>query len=60
MDKNGQRSGSAIELTTLMAQEMGVKVVYLDFDWDGLLPALMSGKALSAAPALPKRATSWR
>ena len=45
MDKNGQRTGSAIELTTLMAQEMGVKVVYLDFDWDGLLPALMSGKA---------------
>lgn len=45
MDKNGQRSGSAIALTELMAKEMGVKVTYLDFDWDGLIPALLSGKA---------------
>lgn len=45
MDKNGQRTGSAIALTELMAKEMGVKITYLDFDWDGLIPALMSGKA---------------
>ena len=45
MDKNGQRTGSAIQLTELMAKEMGVKVTYLDFDWDGLIPALLSGKA---------------
>jgi polar amino acid transport system substrate-binding protein len=45
MDKNGERTGSAIQLTELMAKEMGVKVTYLDFDWDGLIPALMSGKA---------------
>ncbi|MCB8821244.1 ABC transporter substrate-binding protein [Microvirga rosea] len=45
MDKNGARSGSAVELAKLMADKMGVKIVYLDFDWDGLLPALMSGKA---------------
>ncbi|WP_415183016.1 ABC transporter substrate-binding protein [Phaeovulum sp.] len=45
MDKNANRTGSAIDLTTLMAKEMGVKIVYLDFDWDGLLPALLSGKA---------------
>lgn len=45
MDRNGARTGSAIELTELMAKEMGVKVTYLDFDWDGLIPALLSGKA---------------
>ncbi|MFC5386204.1 ABC transporter substrate-binding protein [Aquamicrobium segne] len=45
MDKNGTRTGSAIELTELMAKEMGVKITYLDFDWDGLIPALLSGKA---------------
>jgi polar amino acid transport system substrate-binding protein len=28
-----------------MATEMGVKITFLDFDWDGLLPALLSGKA---------------
>ena len=45
MDKNGNRTGSAIAMTELMAKEMGVKVTYLDFDWDGLIPALLSGKA---------------
>lgn len=45
MDRNGARTGSAIQLTELMAKEMGVKVTYLDFDWDGLIPALKSGKA---------------
>ena len=61
MDKNGQRSGSAIELTTLMAEEMGVKVVYLDFDWDGLLPALLSGKAdMLAADMTPTLARATK
>jgi len=61
MDKSGQRSGSAIELTTLMAEEMGVKVVYLDFDWDGLLPALMSGKAdMLAADMTPTLARATK
>lgn len=61
MDKNGTRTGSAIELTTLMAEEMGVKVVYLDFDWDGLLPALMSGKAdILAADMTPTLARATK
>ncbi|MGV8989287.1 MAG: ABC transporter substrate-binding protein [Cypionkella sp.] len=61
MDKNGNRTGSAIELTTLMAKEMGVKVVYLDFDWDGLLPALMSGKAdMLAADMTPTLARATK
>jgi len=61
MDKNGTRTGSAIDLTTLMAQELGVKVVYLDFDWDGLLPALMSGKAdILAADMTPTLARATK
>ncbi len=38
IDKNGKRC-------ELMAKEMGVKVTFLDFDWDGLIPALLSKKA---------------
>ena len=50
-----------IELTKLMAEEMGVKVVYLDFDWDGLLPALMSGKAdILAADMTPTLARATK
>jgi polar amino acid transport system substrate-binding protein len=45
VDKNGKRSGSSIELCELMAKEMGVKVKFLDYDWDGLIPALLSKKA---------------
>jgi len=45
MDKAGVRTGSSVEFCKLMAEEMGVKVVFLDFDWDGLIPALLSGKA---------------
>jgi polar amino acid transport system substrate-binding protein len=45
VDKAGTRTGSSVEFCKMMAQEMGVKVVFLDFDWDGLIPALLSGKA---------------
>jgi polar amino acid transport system substrate-binding protein len=45
VDKNGQRTGSSVEFCKLMAQEMGVKIQFLDYDWDGLIPALLSGKA---------------
>lgn len=54
IDKNGERTGSSVELAKLMAKEMGVKAVFLDLDWDGLLPALISGKAdLLAADMTP-------
>lgn len=45
MDKNGERTGSSVEFCRLMAEEMGVKIKFLDYDWDGLIPALLSGKA---------------
>jgi polar amino acid transport system substrate-binding protein len=45
VDKNGKRTGSSIELCEQMGKEMGVKVVFQDYDWDGLIPALLSKKA---------------
>jgi polar amino acid transport system substrate-binding protein len=45
VDKNGKRTGSSIELCELIAKEMGVKVNFLNYDWDGLIPALLSKKA---------------
>jgi polar amino acid transport system substrate-binding protein len=45
VDKHGNRTGSSVEFCKLMAEEMGVKVVFLDYDWDGLIPALLSKKA---------------
>lgn len=54
IDKNGKRTGSSIELCEMLAKDMGVKVVFLDFDWDGLIPALLSKKAdLLAADMTP-------
>jgi len=45
VDRNGERTGSSIELCELIAKEMGVKIKYLNYDWDGLIPALLSKKA---------------
>jgi len=45
VDKNGKRTGSSIDLCEMIAKEMGVKVKYLNYDWDGLIPALLSKKA---------------
>ncbi len=45
VDKNGERTGSSVELCKLIAKDMGVKIKFLDYDWDGLIPALLSGKA---------------
>ncbi len=45
VDKNGKHTGSMVEFAREMAKRMGVKLKVLDFDWDGLIPALLSGKA---------------
>jgi len=45
IDKNGEHTGSMVEFAREMAKRMGVKLKILDFDWDGLIPALLSGKA---------------
>ena len=45
VDKNGARTGLAIELAQMMADDMAVKLIVQDYDWKGLIPALSSGKA---------------
>ena len=45
VDRNGERTGSSIDLCKMIAEEMGVKVKFLNYDWDGLIPALLSKKA---------------
>jgi polar amino acid transport system substrate-binding protein len=44
VDKNGERTGLAVELAKMMAADLGVKVTFQDYDWKGLIPALLSGK----------------
>ncbi len=45
VDRNGDRTGSSVEICEMIAKEMGVKVKFLNYDWDGLIPALLSKKA---------------
>jgi polar amino acid transport system substrate-binding protein len=58
VDKNGKRTGAAVELCRLLAKEMGVKVKFLNYDWDGIIPALLSKKADMLAadmtPTIPR------
>lgn len=55
VDKNGERAGSSVDFCKLIAEEMGVKIKFLDFDWDGLIPALLTKKAdILAADMTPK------
>ncbi len=45
IDKNGKRTGFAMEVIEMMAEDMGVELKVLDYDWKGLIPAVRSGKA---------------
>ena len=45
IDKTGVPAGSMVDFTQGMADAMGVKMKVLNYDWDGLIPALLSGKA---------------
>ncbi len=44
MDKTGKRTGLAVEVAQRMADDLGVKLVLQDYEWKGLIPALLSGK----------------
>lgn len=60
VDKHGERTGLAVEIVRMMAEDMGVDLVLQDYDWQGLIPSLLSDKAdLIAADMTPtpKRAT---
>ncbi len=55
VDTNGNRTGFAVELVAMMAKDMGVKLKLLNYDWKGLIPAVISGKAdFLAADMTPK------
>ena len=45
INKDGKRTGLAVELAQLMADDMGVELIVQDYDWKGLIPSLLSGKA---------------
>ncbi len=45
VDKQGKRTGFAVEVIKMMAKDMGVELKMLDYDWKGLIPAVNSGKA---------------
>ncbi len=45
MNKEGKATGAMVEIAREMANRMGVKLKVLDYDWDGLIPAILSGKA---------------
>ena len=54
VNKNGDRTGLAVELAQMMADDMEVELVIQDYDWKGLIPSLTSGKAdLIAADMTP-------
>ena len=44
VDKNGERTGMAVEIVKMMAKDMDVKIEFYDYEWKGLIPALLSKK----------------
>ncbi len=57
VDTNGNRTGFAVELVQMMADDIGVKLKLLDYDWKGLIPAVVSGKADFLAADMTPKAT---
>lgn len=57
VDKNGVRTGFAVELAKKIAEGMGVKIKLIDYGWSGLIPALLAKKVdliaadMTATPA---------
>ncbi|KGB81279.1 MAG: amino acid ABC transporter substrate-binding protein [Confluentimicrobium sp.] len=43
-DKNGDLIGFEIDVATKLAEDMGVEVEFVPTAWDGIIPALISGK----------------
>ncbi len=53
VDTTGKRTGFAVELVAMMAEDMGVKLKLLDYDWKGLIPASARSAATAWATAGP-------
>lgn len=50
--QSGQRAGFDVELVEALAKEMGKKVEWTDSDYQGLVPAIVSGRADAAVSAI--------
>lgn len=44
VDKHGERTGFAVELVKLIAADMDVEIEFQDYEWKGLIPALLAKK----------------
>ena len=61
INADGKRTGFAVEVARDLADKMGVEIKFLDYEWKGLIPALLSGKAdLIAADMTPTVKRSLR
>lgn len=61
VNKDGKRTGFAVEISRRLAEAMGVELVLMDYEWKGLIPALLSGKAdIIAADMTPSVKRSLR
>ncbi len=44
VDKHGERTGFAVEVVKLIAEDMGVEIEFHDYEWKGLIPSLLAEK----------------
>ena len=61
LDKSGEIIGFDIDLARLMARKLGVKLKVVNQSWDGIIPALLTGKfdvTLGGMTITPERAQS--
>jgi polar amino acid transport system substrate-binding protein len=61
LDKSGEIIGFDIDLARLMARKLGVKLKVVNQSWDGIIPALLTGKfdvTLGGMTITPERAKS--
>jgi polar amino acid transport system substrate-binding protein len=61
IDKGGDVIGFDVDLAKLMAKKLGVKLVTVNQSWDGIIPALLTGKfdvTLGGMTITPDRAKS--
>jgi len=61
VDKSGEIIGFDIDLARLMARKLGVKLKVVNQGWDGIIPALLTGKfdvTLGGMTITPERARS--
>lgn len=57
-DKRGEIIGFDVDLAKLMARSMGVKVTFVNTQWDGIIPALLTAKfdiLISGMTVTPER-----